>query len=111
MKIDKNNPVHWVCLFLFGVNSFVAWLIRPFIRPCQKKIIVLYGHKLNGNLLALHTHLSKHAVEEFEVVLDRKSTRLNSSHVAISYAVFCLKKKKQNHQQTTLDREHSKRYK
>src|SRR5437870_7436641 len=28
--------------------------------------------------------------------LDRKSTRLNSSHVAISYAVFCLKKKKQH---------------
>src|SRR5207253_7026151 len=28
-------------------------------------------------------------------VLDRKSTRLNSSHVAISYAVFCLKKKKE----------------
>src|SRR5690606_40909382 len=28
------------------------------------------------------------------VALDRKSTRLNSSHVKISYAVFCLKKKK-----------------
>src|SRR5690625_6505300 len=28
------------------------------------------------------------------ITLDRKSTRLNSSHVAISYAVFCLKKKK-----------------
>src|SRR5690625_3544531 len=28
------------------------------------------------------------------VIIDRKSTRLNSSHVAISYAVFCLKKKK-----------------
>src|SRR5437868_12284484 len=28
------------------------------------------------------------------VALDRKSTRLNSSHVSISYAVFCLKKKK-----------------
>src|SRR5262245_64886700 len=27
---------------------------------------------------------------------DRKSTRLNSSHLGISYAVFCLKKKKQN---------------
>src|SRR5699024_12404941 len=27
---------------------------------------------------------------------DRKSTRLNSSHVSISYAVFCLKKKKRN---------------
>ena len=39
--------------------------------------------------------------EEFEEALDicrtqdRKSTRLNSSHVVISYAVFCLKKKKQ----------------
>src|SRR5437870_9781827 len=30
--------------------------------------------------------------------LDRKSTRLNSSHVAISYAVFCLKKKKTSYQ-------------
>src|SRR5437660_7091903 len=30
---------------------------------------------------------------------DRKSTRLNSSHVAISYAVFCLKKKKKKHKQ------------
>src|SRR5690625_6475435 len=30
---------------------------------------------------------------------DRKSTRLNSSHVAISYAVFCLKKKTIHHQE------------
>src|SRR6266508_5526814 len=30
-------------------------------------------------------------------VRDRKSTRLNSSHVAISYAVFCLKKKNTSH--------------
>src|SRR5207253_889571 len=33
-------------------------------------------------------------------VSDRKSTRLNSSHVAISYAVFCLKKKKKHKSQT-----------
>src|SRR5690625_5922077 len=32
----------------------------------------------------------------FNEGLDRKSTRLNSSHVAISYAVFCLKKKNTN---------------
>src|SRR5436309_12436239 len=32
--------------------------------------------------------------------LDRKSTRLNSSHVKISYAVFCLKKKKRDIEQT-----------
>src|SRR5437899_7102735 len=30
------------------------------------------------------------------IVLDRKSTRLNSSHLGISYAVFCLKKKTTN---------------
>src|SRR2546426_1786007 len=30
------------------------------------------------------------------VVADRKSTRLNSSHLVISYAVFCLKKKTEN---------------
>src|SRR2546429_6433181 len=33
---------------------------------------------------------------------DRKSTRLNSSHGYISYAVFCLKKKKQKHKQHTM---------
>src|SRR3712207_7355303 len=43
------------------------------------------------------------ALEEVTVtirdLLDRKSTRLNSSHANISYAVFCLKKKK-NHKRT-----------
>src|SRR5690625_2134479 len=35
---------------------------------------------------------------------DRKSTRLNSSHVASSYAVFCLKKKKKRRQQAKSDK-------
>src|SRR5207245_10783718 len=35
-------------------------------------------------------------------VRDRKSTRLNSSHGSISYAVFCLKKKKKNKQKTEI---------
>src|SRR2546422_1985032 len=35
-----------------------------------------------------------------EFALDRKSTRLNSSHGYISYAVFCLKKKKNKHKPT-----------
>src|SRR5690242_21277021 len=34
------------------------------------------------------------------VTLDRKSTRLNSSHMSISYAVFCLKKKKKQDEVT-----------
>src|SRR2546427_9343356 len=37
--------------------------------------------------------------------LDRKSTRLNSSHSQISYAVFCLKKKKKNNNTTNIDKQ------
>src|SRR5438045_7534359 len=37
-----------------------------------------------------------HPALEEEEDLDRKSTRLNSSHLGISYAVFCLKKKKKH---------------
>src|SRR2546422_5787315 len=41
-----------------------------------------------------------------EVQLDRKSTRLNSSHGYISYAVFCLKKKKKKkYRDGTIDRQ------
>src|SRR5947209_12611625 len=40
-------------------------------------------------------------------LVDRKSTRLNSSHANISYAVFCLKKKKHHHKSNTL---HTHRY-
>src|SRR3989442_15951455 len=56
---------------------------------------------------AQHRHLERTAVRRGCVedallprrtaVRDRKSTRLNSSHVRISYAVFCLKKKKKPH--------------
>src|SRR5437899_5779662 len=35
-------------------------------------------------------------LSSFFSIQDRKSTRLNSSHLGISYAVFCLKKKKKN---------------
>src|SRR5258708_25342833 len=45
----------------------------------------------------LHIHHAKLPV--FGFAIDRKSTRLNSSHQIISYAVFCLKKKKK--QRTT----------
>src|SRR5947199_10182583 len=39
------------------------------------------------------------AIEGRDAGEDRKSTRLNSSHLGISYAVFCLKKKKKKHKQ------------
>src|SRR2546427_9521447 len=49
-------------------------------RPDQAQVALLH-----------HVEQGKPAVA---VLLDRKSTRLNSSHSQISYAVFCLKKKK-----------------
>src|SRR5690606_41624846 len=46
----------------------------------RKKLLQMgFNHKSSGDVM---------------IIIDRKSTRLNSSHVKISYAVFCLKKKK-----------------
>src|SRR5690349_22625064 len=42
---------------------------------------------------AIHEIMEKHETMALLTMGDRKSTRLNSSHVEISYAVFCLKKK------------------
>src|SRR5258708_18218068 len=48
------------------------------------------------NLVVVQVEFDRHSALQFceELKRDRKSTRLNSSHQIISYAVFCLKKKK-----------------
>src|SRR5947199_4500022 len=45
--------------------------------------------------------LAARPMTDSQLARDRKSTRLNSSHLGISYAVFCLKKKKKNNITTT----------
>src|SRR5256885_9350149 len=52
---------------------------------------------LHGALLKLGYEVVDAAggAAAWDRILDRKSTRLNSSHLVISYAVFCLKKKKE----------------
>src|SRR5260221_10832156 len=54
------------------------------------------GHQSIGDRIELHSdaQYTGKNVSSFDSVPDRKSTRLNSSHTVISYAVFCLKKKK-----------------
>src|SRR5690625_6623762 len=47
-----------------------------------------------GRMLFIESQSVKQPLPSLVLSKDRKSTRLNSSHVAISYAVFCLKKKK-----------------
>src|SRR5690554_7585212 len=57
--------------------------------PCGKvALTITESFKKRTMSLALSVWLA--------ICRDRKSTRLNSSHVRISYAVFCLKKKKKN---------------
>src|SRR5258705_8962849 len=51
------------------------------------------AHQAQHNAEREHQHHAEPRVLDVEG--DRKSTRLNSSHLGISYAVFCLKKKKQ----------------
>src|SRR5690625_5975529 len=66
---------------------FIKKLTKQFIQrnlPCCKNTQVpVHGEKVVGG-----------TDSQCRSNRDRKSTRLNSSHVAISYAVFCLKKKK-----------------
>src|SRR5690554_7194810 len=48
---------------------------------------------VNNPILELYPYISSIGLFTGVFIVDRKSTRLNSSHVRISYAVFCLKKK------------------
>src|SRR5690606_40372326 len=71
------------------------WLCFPW-RPCKRmKECLNCQETRRGFFLSQgEAYVKKHALDTFVTIsLDRKSTRLNSSHVKISYAVFCLKKK------------------
>src|SRR5690349_24003818 len=60
------------------------------------EVIVTPSASCAGHVLEHEPGLPVHELSQF-LTGDRKSTRLNSSHVEISYAVFCLKKKKKIH--------------
>src|SRR5690606_41897582 len=73
---SKETAMHKLTVLLAALLvSFSSWALDL----DSAKQMGLVGEQTNGYL-----------------GLDRKSTRLNSSHVKISYAVFCLKKKKQH---------------
>src|SRR2546426_10506176 len=104
--------VHFVCCCCLCFCCFFFLMIR---RPPRSTLFpyttlfrsreVHQGRENEGHQHALATaeraadqneHGREHGQEHrgLEDVRDRKSTRLNSSHLVISYAVFCLKKKK-----------------
>src|SRR2546430_11719855 len=73
---------------------------RPFNRA--RSVLRLTASSDNSAVLLRDLHMTSSAPvdlalpQPYLLFLDRKSTRLNSSHSQISYAVFCLKKKKKN---------------
>src|SRR3989440_8538905 len=59
-------------------REFIQYLNKKYAKDILAKFVITLGDEFQGLLLS---------------ATDRKSTRLNSSHDQISYAVFCLKKK------------------
>src|SRR3989442_4852317 len=88
-------------VFFFFFNDTATTEIYTLSLHDALPIYVFTTTRFEGNPLAVFTDgdgLSDNAMQaiarEMNLSEDRKSTRLNSSHVRISYAVFCLKKKK-----------------
>src|SRR5690625_6807794 len=84
IALTSFNAFRLECAFVELVGAAGIAVFQP--HPC---------YELEGAGIGLHF---KQALAQL-FCQDRKSTRLNSSHVAISYAVFCLKKKIQNEEQ------------
>src|SRR4051812_49857323 len=89
-------------LFPF-IGTIVYMIVRPpeYIEDRRERELEIQAAE--ARLHEQDVHFCPHCeFQEMDVLLeepglDRKSTRLNSSHMSISYAVFCLKKKKHEH--------------
>src|SRR5207245_9861153 len=108
------SSVHHFCLYYspyaaLASSTFFLFLTAPATTeiytlslhdalPISARIVsAVFGLKAAGVGLAQHLDgLKGFCARAAQKPLDRKSTRLNSSHGSISYAVFCLKKKKEN---------------
>src|SRR5690606_41886178 len=75
------------------LSPSLAETMRPYQQIGASWMYHLFKHQLGG-VLADEMGLGKTLQALALLAADRKSTRLNSSHVKISYAVFCLKKKR-----------------
>src|SRR5690625_6003959 len=79
--------------YFWGVIAIALLLLINSIK--DPGYLAVSYNSASGNLVGNLIDILRAAapIAMISVGIDRKSTRLNSSHVAISYAVFCLKKK------------------
>src|SRR5207245_11405387 len=94
-------PTLWSCLFFFFYCYLAHRDLHSFPTRRSSDLFCFIGQQadfLPALVLQVVVDLGGNAQVAWNVqmIVDRKSTRLNSSHGSISYAVFCLKKKKNN---------------
>src|SRR5690606_40604684 len=79
-------------------EGLIGRVINPLGQPLDGKGQVIFSHRYPverpAPAIMDRAPIASPLQSGIKVIEDRKSTRLNSSHVKISYAVFCLKKKK-----------------
>src|SRR5690625_5338849 len=112
-KLDDNRPIYLQIKEVIE-DSIINGTIKVGDRvPSTNELAKFYkinpatarqgmNELVSEDILRKQRGVGMFVTENAKEILDRKSTRLNSSHVAISYAVFCLKKKKsKKHMNTT----------
>src|SRR5690606_40896423 len=73
MSIHRNKPYH-----------------LPDTMKSNEELQEVYNEIINTDRVVMYDHFGSNDIDIILAKIDRKSTRLNSSHVKISYAVFCL---------------------
>src|SRR6266498_3123672 len=92
--VDTPTTDHALAWATLPANASTAWRA---IRLSVVRGFAAYLHGIDPTVEVLPAGLIRHGPDR--ATPDRKSTRLNSSHVRISYAVFCLKKKNNHYKQ------------
>src|SRR5690625_2047854 len=112
-NLDPANVIQYILMFFNPLSSAILFLVIGLFAKGKRAGVfifvidvilsfILYAnvvyYRFNNDFITLPTltqtsNFGSLGGSILDLVADRKSTRLNSSHVAISYAVFCLKKK------------------
>src|SRR5690625_6779104 len=103
--LGREVPLHCLYMFFCMCSPPRRSTLFPYTTLFRSQPVLNIDCEFKDNEKAMNRQIRADAAEmlntlgfrdivDFDNDQDRKSTRLNSSHVAISYAVFCLKKKK-----------------